>query len=67
MVTSTLQLARSLGLVLVAEGAEDRQTVEALIDLDCDVVQGYHISRPLPPAQLETWVRARLGVPIPIA
>ena len=65
VVTSTLQLAQSLGLVLVAEGAEDQETVEALTDLDCDVVQGYHISRPLPPAQLETWLRARLGAPAP--
>jgi diguanylate cyclase (GGDEF)-like protein len=64
VVTSTLQLAQSLGLVLVAEGAEDQETVEALTDLDCDVVQGYHISRPLPPAQLETWLRSRLGVPV---
>jgi diguanylate cyclase (GGDEF)-like protein len=66
VVTSTLQLAQSLGLVLVAEGAEDQETVEALTDLDCDVVQGYHISRPLPPAQLETWLRARLGAPAPV-
>ena len=65
VVTSTLQLAQSLGLTLVAEGAEDQETVEALTDLDCDVVQGYHISRPLPPAQLETWLRARLGAPVP--
>ena len=64
VVTSTLQLTQSLGLVLVAEGAEDQATVEALSDLDCDVVQGYHISRPLPPAQLETWLRSRAGVPV---
>jgi len=64
VVTSTLQLAQSLGLVLVAEGAEDQATVEALSDLDCDVVQGYHISRPLPPAQLETWLRSRIGAPV---
>ena len=64
VVTSTLQLAQSLGLVLVAEGAEDQETVDALTELDCDVVQGYHISRPLPAIQLEAWLRARLGVPV---
>ena len=64
VVTSTLQLARSLGLVLVAEGAEDQETVDALTELHCDLVQGYHISRPMPPAQLETWLRSRLGVPV---
>jgi EAL domain-containing protein (putative c-di-GMP-specific phosphodiesterase class I) len=62
VVTSTLQLARSLGLVLVAEGVEDVATIAALADLDCDVVQGYHVSRPLPPGQLEAWLRTRSDV-----
>jgi EAL domain-containing protein (putative c-di-GMP-specific phosphodiesterase class I) len=59
IVTSTLQLARSLGLVLVAEGAEDAETVDALSRLDCDQVQGYHVSRPVPPAALESWLHDR--------
>jgi EAL domain-containing protein (putative c-di-GMP-specific phosphodiesterase class I) len=59
VVTSTLQLARSLGLVLVAEGVEDAATVATLGSLDCDLVQGYHVSRPLPAAQLESWLAAR--------
>jgi EAL domain-containing protein (putative c-di-GMP-specific phosphodiesterase class I) len=62
VVTSTLQLARSLGLVMVAEGAEDAATVTALSDLDCDLVQGYHVSRPLAPEQLVTWLRERAAV-----
>jgi len=64
VVTSTLQLARSLGLALVAEGVEDQRTIDELSALDCDVVQGHHVSRPLPPAQFETWLRSRLGVPV---
>ncbi|MEU2348150.1 EAL domain-containing protein [Modestobacter sp. NPDC049651] len=59
VVASTLQLAQSLGLVLVAEGAEDQETVSALQGMACDVVQGYHISRPLPAAQLDEWLAAR--------
>jgi diguanylate cyclase (GGDEF)-like protein len=59
IVTSTLQLAHALDLVLVAEGAEDQATVDALTSLGCDVVQGYHLSRPLPPEQLLDWVRKR--------
>jgi EAL domain-containing protein (putative c-di-GMP-specific phosphodiesterase class I) len=56
IVTSTLQLAHALGLVLVAEGAEDQATVDALALMGCDLVQGYHLSRPLPPGQLWTWL-----------
>jgi diguanylate cyclase (GGDEF)-like protein len=59
IVISTLHLAHALGLVLVAEGAEDQETVDLLASLGCDMVQGYHLSRPLPPAALEEWLAAR--------
>jgi diguanylate cyclase (GGDEF)-like protein len=63
VVTSTLQLGRSLGLVLVAEGVEDAGTIAVLADLGCDLVQGYHVSRPLPADVLEGWLAARTSVP----
>ena len=63
IVTSTLQLAHALGLVLVAEGAEDQATVDALTFHGCDVVQGYHLSRPLPPEALWVWLDDRAAVP----
>ena len=59
IVTSTLQLAHALDLTLVAEGAEDQATVDALATLGCDVVQGYHLSRPLPPEKLWSWLQDR--------
>ncbi|MDK3257457.1 putative bifunctional diguanylate cyclase/phosphodiesterase [Blastococcus capsensis] len=64
IVTSTLQLAHALDLVLVAEGAEDAATVAALVELGCDVVQGYHLSRPLPPEQLWVWLHERAQLPV---
>ena len=66
IVTSTLQLAHALGLVLVAEGAEDQDTVDALRGLGCDLVQGYHLSRPLPPDRLLDWlVERQAALPAP--
>jgi EAL domain-containing protein (putative c-di-GMP-specific phosphodiesterase class I) len=62
IVTSTLQLAHALGLVLVAEGVEDEETLLALAALGCDTVQGYHISRPLPAAELEAWLDSRAAL-----
>ncbi|MGK5168899.1 putative bifunctional diguanylate cyclase/phosphodiesterase [Geodermatophilus sp. CPCC 205761] len=59
IVTSTLQLAHALDLTLVAEGAEDQKTVDALAALGCDVVQGYHLSRPLPADRLTEWMADR--------
>ena len=67
IVTSTLQLAHALGLVLVAEGAEDAATAEALASLGCDVMQGYHLSRPLPADQLVAWLEARAGAPVAVS
>ncbi len=64
IVTSTLQLAHALGLVFVAEGVEDQATVDALAALGCDVVQGYHLSRPLPPGEMERWLDARTAAPV---
>jgi EAL domain-containing protein (putative c-di-GMP-specific phosphodiesterase class I) len=64
IVTSTLQLAHALGLVFVAEGVEDQATVDALATLGCDVIQGYHLSRPLPPGEVERWLDARTAAPV---
>ena len=53
IVYALIQLARKLNIRLVAEGVEDRWTWDALRVLDCDLVQGYLISRPLPAAEIE--------------
>ena len=65
IVYALIQLARKLDIRLVAEGVEDRWTWDALRVLDCDLIQGYLISRPLPAAdiecQLESQRRQRLS------
>ena len=55
IVRSTIDLAHSLGLKVVAEGVESERHLRILRALDCDTAQGYHISRPVPVDQLETW------------
>ncbi|MCB1887390.1 MAG: EAL domain-containing protein [Rhodocyclaceae bacterium] len=47
VVRSTIALAHGLGLELVAEGVEEEAQLVALAGIDCDLVQGYFISRPL--------------------
>jgi diguanylate cyclase (GGDEF)-like protein len=46
IVRSTIDLARNLDLMVIAEGVEDEVTIEMLGDLGCDVVQGYYFARP---------------------
>ena len=47
MVQSTISLAHSLGRKVVAEGVEHRDILDALVDLECDVAQGFAIGRPM--------------------
>jgi diguanylate cyclase (GGDEF)-like protein len=53
IVRSTIDLARNLGLQVVAEGVETEQIMDVLADLRCDTAQGYFVSRPLPAAELD--------------
>ena len=50
IVRSTVELAHALGLQVVAEGVEDRQTLDAVESFGCDYAQGYYFSRPVPAA-----------------
>jgi diguanylate cyclase (GGDEF)-like protein len=59
IVRSTIELGRALGLTVVAEGVETAEVLEQLAVYGCDVAQGFLISRPVPAAQLVTWLRAR--------
>jgi EAL domain-containing protein (putative c-di-GMP-specific phosphodiesterase class I) len=52
IVRSTVELAHSLGLDVVAEGIEDYKTAVALRVLGCDLGQGFHYARPVPIDQL---------------
>jgi len=58
IVHSTIGLAHSLGLRVIAEGVEDAATLEALRDAGCDQVQGFHLGRPLAPSEVSSWLAA---------
>ncbi len=59
IVRSIVDLANSLGISVVAEGVEDLATWDALLEMGCDVAQGYFLSRPVRPAVIEQWLRDR--------
>ncbi|MGU3436179.1 putative bifunctional diguanylate cyclase/phosphodiesterase [Actinomycetes bacterium M1A6_2h] len=48
IVRSTVDLARNLGVGVLAEGVEDDATLSALRQLGCDAAQGFHIASPMP-------------------
>ncbi|WP_373317016.1 putative bifunctional diguanylate cyclase/phosphodiesterase [Streptomyces sulfonofaciens] len=59
IVRCTVDLAHSLGLVVVAEGVEDDETWERLRDLGCDAVQGWLVAAAMPAEKATSWLRAR--------
>ena len=56
IVRSSITMAHSLGLSIVAEGAEDELTCAVLADAGCDTVQGYYLARPLSASTLREWL-----------
>jgi diguanylate cyclase len=59
IVRSVVELGRQLNLTVVAEGVEDRESVEVLEAFGCQVVQGYLYARPMPPVALTEWLTDR--------
>jgi diguanylate cyclase (GGDEF)-like protein len=60
---STVELAHSFGLRMVAEGIEDRETWEQLTVMGCDLAQGYYLARPMPGNEITEWIRSLSTVP----
>ena len=65
IVRSTIDLAHNLRLQVVAEGVEDEHTMNELAALGCNVAQGFHIGRPVPPQAFAQWLADRGGVATP--
>ena len=57
IVRSTIGLARSLGLRVVAEGVESEESWARLVALGCDVAQGNHLCPPQPAVDIARWLR----------
>jgi len=51
------QLGRKLGLSVLAEGIEDETVWQALLAMDCQEGQGYHIARPMEKGALVEWIQ----------
>jgi diguanylate cyclase (GGDEF)-like protein len=59
IVRSVIDLGRTLGLRVIAEGVERPEVWEQLAELGCDAAQGYQLARPMPPHQLGDWLADR--------
>ncbi len=56
IVRTIIDLAHTLKCEVVAEGVEDKEGMDLLTALGCDMAQGYYLARPAPARQLEHWL-----------
>jgi diguanylate cyclase (GGDEF)-like protein len=50
IIMSTISMVKNLGLMVVAEGVETSPQLACLVQNDCDIIQGYYFSKPIPEA-----------------
>jgi EAL domain-containing protein (putative c-di-GMP-specific phosphodiesterase class I) len=59
LIEATIRVARTLGMVTVAEGIETEGQAQLMHELQCDYGQGYLFARPLDAQALVAWVQQR--------
>ena len=59
IVKAITELARGLGISIIAEGAETEAELNSLLAIGCDQVQGYSIAFPMPDTQAREWLAMR--------
>jgi EAL domain-containing protein (putative c-di-GMP-specific phosphodiesterase class I) len=59
IVRSVIDLAHNLGIQVVAEGVEDGTILDSLAAHDCELAQGFYISRPLTADAVLPWLAER--------
>jgi diguanylate cyclase (GGDEF)-like protein len=56
---SAISMSHALGLSVVTEGVETQHLQDALTELGADVLQGFHLGRPMPAADVAPWCQTR--------
>ena len=60
IVSAIIAMAHSLGLKVIAEGVEEAAQLQILREMQCDIVQGYYIGRPMPAYEFEQLISCDL-------
>jgi diguanylate cyclase (GGDEF)-like protein/PAS domain S-box-containing protein len=62
--TAIITMGKTLGLTIVAEGVETAEQQTFLSNNDCDEIQGYYFSKPIPCADFERLLRTHRPIPL---
>lgn len=58
IVNTTIKLGHALGKIIVAEGVENKETLDLLRKMGCNEIQGYYFARPMKKDSLEEFLKA---------
>ncbi len=61
LVELVIDIAKFLNVPIVAEGVEDKEQVDRLKSMGCDVIQGYYFSKPVPPDEFAAFIEKETG------
>lgn len=61
IVKAITELARGLGISIIAEGAETEEELDQLVKIGCEQVQGYSIAYPMPETEAREWLEMHKG------
>jgi diguanylate cyclase (GGDEF)-like protein/PAS domain S-box-containing protein len=64
IVQATVDLGHRLGFEVVAEGVETQCEWDRLVELGCDIVQGFYVARPMSAAHVAAWLSTQARVPL---
>ena len=62
IVDAAVTLAQKMGIKTIAEGVETQEVYDYLKQTDCDMAQGYFISKPIPQDRFSRWFLNQDGV-----
>ncbi|MBO5485886.1 MAG: EAL domain-containing protein, partial [Eubacterium sp.] len=57
LLKNTIRMLKEIGMEIVVEGVETKETLQQFTDFDCDFIQGYYFSRPLPETEFVEFIR----------
>ena len=60
IIMSTIAMVKNLGLTVIAEGVETRAQLRSLTDNDCDLIQGYYFSKPIPEVEIFDFIKREI-------
>jgi diguanylate cyclase (GGDEF)-like protein len=60
IIMSTIAMVKNLGLDVIAEGVETSAQLRSLTENDCDIIQGFYFSRPIPEAELFEFLESKV-------